>query len=72
MTTQNSFYSWNTRKTANGFEALVTKLTPRTTLNEVGNYCDSELMKAATLPTRARAKAYAQKLMRYYKATATN
>ncbi len=70
METENTFYSWNTKKATNGFKAIVTKLTPRTTLNEAGNYCDSELIKVVTLPTRARAKAHAQKLVRYYKTTA--
>jgi hypothetical protein len=74
MTTQstinNIFFSWSTNKTTNGFKFVVIRNVPRTTPNKIGNYCDSEIVKTGILPTRARAKSFAQKVVRYCKATA--
>ena len=65
-----AIYTWNTRKTANGFEAIVEKMMPRTTRNEKGTFCDSEILHRVPCRTRAIAKTHAQKWVRYYKAAA--
>jgi hypothetical protein len=70
MTTQNTYFSWSTKKTTNGFVAIVTKNTTRDEANEKGQFVDSEVLRVDTLPTRARAKSHAQKWVKYLKATA--
>jgi hypothetical protein len=69
MTTQNTFYSWKTAKTSNGFIGVAYKVTTRNTPNENGQYADTELMKKGVLSSRAKAKAFAQKWCKYLKAT---
>ena len=70
MTTQKTYFSWNTKKTTNGFVAIVTKNTTRTTANEKGLFVDTEVLRQDVLSTRARAKTHAQKWVKYLKATA--
>lgn len=65
----NIFYSWNTKKTATGFEAVVFKNTSRATANAHGQFCDSEELQRITVTSRAIAKRLAQKWVRYYKAS---
>lgn len=69
--TNNIFFSWNTKKTAQGtFEAIVTKSTSRTTPNEYGLYTDCETLHRAPCITRSVAKTHAQKWVRYFRAQA--
>jgi len=59
-------YTWRTKKSKNGFKYEVSKLTPRKTPNKIGHYVDTKVIKTNTLKTRARAKGFAQKWVKYY------
>ena len=59
-------YSWKTKKVGKEFKAEVTKLIPRKIVNKFGSYVDTKTIKERTFTTRARAKGYAQKWVRYY------
>ena len=63
----NTIFTWNTKKTESGFMFTVSKMTPRTTADEKGHFVDTETVKQGTRPTRARAKATAQKWCAYYR-----
>ena len=62
-----TMFTWNTKKTETGFKFIVSKMTPRTTADEKGHFVDTEIAKEGTKPTRARAKATAQKWCAYYR-----
>lgn len=59
--------SWNTKKIETGFEAKVYEII---CLDEAvnGQYVKQVTLKVIIMPTRARAKAAAQKWVRYLKA----
>jgi len=61
-------YGWNTKKENGLFTAIVYTIKSLSVANAEGYYAEFETIKTAAFPTRARAKAYAQKLVRYYKA----
>ncbi len=63
----NTIFTWNTKKTESGFMFTVSKMTPRKTADEKGHFVDTEIVKEGTRPTRARAKATAQKWCAYYR-----
>lgn len=63
-----TIYSWSTKKVDNGFKAIVTKSVTRSTPNANGKYADTEIVQQAVTTTRARARGWAQKWVRYYKA----
>lgn len=67
MTKLKPFYTWNTKKVANGFEGHVIKMVSRSGPNESGKYIDCETLKIVTLPTRDMARGRAQKWCRYYR-----
>lgn len=60
------FYSWRTTKVKDGFSYSVYKLKERTTPTAAGYYVDTTLVKSGKMSTRPRAKAIAQKWVRYY------
>ena len=59
--------SWRTKKVVNGLEARVIERTPHE--EEINNsYATTKVLKTVVLPTRARAKSHAIKLVRYFRA----
>lgn len=58
--------SWSTKKVEGGFEARVYEVISLE-VPEAGRYAKLETIKTFVMPTRARAKAQAQRLTRYYK-----
>ncbi len=68
MNKPNTYFTWNTKKTENGFSFRVYMVTSLSEINPIsGNYAASEVVAEGTLPTRARAKGKAVKYMRYFK-----
>ena len=60
-----SFYSWNTKKIKKGFQFDVKKITSLNKPTKEGYYAKTQTVKTGVLPTRARAKAQAQRWSRY-------
>ena len=65
---KNAFFSWRTTKTAAGFEFVVSLLIPSLEMLADGTYCKTIEVNRDVAPSRAIAKARAQKLVRYYNA----
>ena len=63
---KDSFYSWRTKKLKKGFRFDVQKITSRKTKNKKGMYADIKVAHTGVRPTRARAKAQAQRYVRFY------
>lgn len=68
MNIMNTFPSWNTTKVSNGFKATVIKLESLDEKNENGVYCNETVMQTGVFSSRAKAKTWAQKWVRYYRA----
>ncbi len=66
----NTFYSWNTKKTQAGFKWTVSEIKKRNTVNEFGKYADSRIIKEGLRSTRAQSKGIATKWVKYLTANA--
>jgi len=66
MKTTNSFYSWRTRKYENGFNAIIREMIPSSEKNAEGNYCEIIEIQKKSFSTRAKAKSYAQRYIRFH------
>ena len=62
--------SWNTMKTAEGFNFSVYEIVSRSEPNAEGMYADIVPLKVGSCSTRAQAKGLAQRWVRYLKAQA--
>ena len=47
-------YTWNTKKTKDGFKYIVRKITPLKEKNKQGMFADSKIVKTGIRPTRAK------------------
>jgi len=66
MTIMNTFPSWNTKKTEEGFVATVNKIESLSVRNADGVFCDTTQVQQSTFSSRAKAKTWAQKWVRFY------
>ncbi len=65
----NKFFSWSTKKVNGKFQAKISLVEACDTIqDETGNYTKVQVLKVETFSTRARAKSYAQRMIRHYKA----
>jgi len=62
-----AFYMWDTTKIKKGYKYNVRRKTERKTKNKKGSYLDSKVVHTGVKPTRARAKAQAQRYIRLKK-----
>ena len=64
---ENTFYSWNTKKVANGFQFTVSENTSHDTPDAQGSYVEREILKQSVCKSRVIAKNKAVKWIRYFK-----
>ena len=62
------YYSWATKKTANGYAWTVTQNQSRKTPNCAGLYVDHEIVKLGERKTRAQASGTAKRWQRFFTA----
>jgi hypothetical protein len=62
--------SWNTTKSAEGFQFRVYEIIGRQIADASGSYADWVILRTGTHRTRAQAKGMAQRWCRYLKAAA--